>query len=360
MMIPSKTRAVRSLPSIQRGMTLVELLVAMAIGLLIVLITVATLTASRQGATVVDAAAQLRDDGRFASDIIQRLAVQTGFEDLASATAAYAGSAAAYKLKNMGSTGGAIDIKTLQPNVFGFNNATPTADGPLDTATPRSPGDGGNGSDVLVLQYQAVKSVLNAVGGSADGSMISCMGTPSTSAPTGRDNRMNSVLYVGPSAGEPALMCATQNESGVIPKAQPLIKGVESFQVLYGVDNVTPGTKLGAANTADSVADRFLRADQLTVPGDQSATYANWRRVRSIRVGMVLRGPANSAQTSELQTNRPFGAVGFDSPSDPGSSYTVTDNRLRQTVTFTVQLRNCQNQGFQPTTSTLPCDVTLP
>ena len=44
-----------------RGFTLVELLVAMAIGLLIVLITVATLTASRQGATVVDAAAQLRD-----------------------------------------------------------------------------------------------------------------------------------------------------------------------------------------------------------------------------------------------------------------------------------------------------------
>ena len=350
-------------PVRQRGMTLVELLVAMAIGLLIVLVTVATLTASRRGAATVDAASQMRDDGRFAADLIQRLIVQTGFEDLAWSTAAYSTNAAAYKQKNRNDTGGAIDIKTLQPNIFGFNNAKASTSDPRGSASARSSGDGGNGSDVLVLQYQTVQNVVGSPGASgSDGSMITCAGESPTTAPTDRTERIYSVLYVDTSAGEPSLMCLTVKADGVSPldKPLPLIKGVETFQVLYGVDNVTPGTALGATNVADSVADRFLRADELTVPGNLNATYANWRRVRSIRIGMVIRGPANSAQISESQTNLPFGSTSFASSNDPGSSYTVTDGRLRQTVTFTVQLRNCQNQGLQPASSTLPCDVVLP
>ncbi|WP_298431545.1 PilW family protein [Ottowia sp.] len=345
----------------QAGLTLVELLVAMVIGLLIAMVAVASLVAARRGAATVDAASQLRDDARFTTDIIQRLAVQTGFEDLASATAPYAGTAAQYKQTNKGSGGAAVDITTLQPNVYGFNNATVSASDPLNTASTRSAGDGGNGSDVLVLQYQTARNNINPAAGSAsDGSMITCMGNSPALAEVGRNDRIYSVLSVDMSQGEPTLMCTTNNETTGVPYTQPLVKGVESFQVLYGVDNVTPGAALSASNTADSVPDSFLRADQLTVAGNQKATYANWRRVRSLRIGLVLRGPANSAQGSAAQTLQPFKGSDFVSGSDPGSSYTVTDSRLRQTVSFTVQLRNCQNQGFQSTTSTLACDVTLP
>jgi hypothetical protein len=63
------------------------------------------------------------------------------------------------------------------------------------------------------------------------------LGNPSTTVPIDRDDRMVSVLYVDVSQGEPSLMCSTGPS-----KAQPIISGVESFQVLYGVSGVTPNT----------------------------------------------------------------------------------------------------------------------
>jgi type IV pilus assembly protein PilW len=65
-----------------RGLTLIELLVAMAVGLVVVLAAVSALTVARRGFTTVDAASQLRDNGRFAADMIQRIGVQTGYKDV--------------------------------------------------------------------------------------------------------------------------------------------------------------------------------------------------------------------------------------------------------------------------------------
>ena len=125
------------------------------------------------------------------------------------------------------------------------------------------------------------------------------------------------------------------------------MRGVENFQVLYGVD--------GSTAAEPNRADRFLRADQITVAGNALATNNAWRRVRSIRIGMVIRGPAGSSQDMNAQTFFPFGpavsstggAVGsaFVSTNDPGTSFAPTpDGRLRQAVTFTIHLRNFQDQ----------------
>jgi type IV pilus assembly protein PilW len=336
-------------------MTLVELLVALAVGLLVTLLAASTLLASRRGAVAGDAAAQLRDNARFAADLIQRLAAQAGFEDLAVATAPYAGSAAQYAQINQTAIG------DLRPNVYGVNNAIPKSTDPLNTATARPASDAGHGSDVLILQYQTVRASIDpsSVSDASDGSMMTCAGNAPPLASIGRDDRVFSVLTVGLSQGEPSLMCMTQSVTSGAISATPLIAGVESFQVLYGVDHVTPNAALRPGQAADSVANSYLRADQLTVAGNQNATYANWRRVRSLRIGMVLRGPERSAQSATLQQLFPLGRQ-YASSADPGSSYTVTDARLRQTVTFTVHLRNCQNQGYQSGASALACDVTLP
>ena len=66
----------------QRGVTLVELMVAMALGLLIALAAAASLLISRQGFTAVDAASQLRDNGRYLQSLTQRLGVQAGYRDV--------------------------------------------------------------------------------------------------------------------------------------------------------------------------------------------------------------------------------------------------------------------------------------
>ena len=172
--------------------------------------------------------------------------------------------------------------------------------------------------------------------------------------PSGKmDDGFISILHVQASSdGEPSLMC-TREASGGGFEAQPLVQGVESFQVLYGVDNVVPNT--APTGTTDSVPERYLRANQLTVTGNDAATYANWRRVRSLRIGMVLRSQPGSAVDTASQTFYPLGtskssasgAVGSafaHATNDPGSEFTpAVDRRLRQVVTFTVHLRNFQD-----------------
>ncbi|MET0542212.1 MAG: PilW family protein, partial [Variovorax sp.] len=69
----------------------------------------------------------------------------------------------------------------------------------------------------------------------------------------------------------------------------------------------------------------------------------NWQRVRSLRIGLVLRGPLNSAQDRNPDMSfYPLGKAMYSS-SDPGTKLVpAQDGRLRQTVTFTVHLHNRQ------------------
>lgn len=318
----------------QQGLTLVELMVAMAISLVIALAAIAALTVARRGFNTVDAASQLRDNGRFATDILQRLGVQTGYRDVAWATT-----------ERKRETGVATNP---DPDVFGLNNASRAATTAADAGTARAVGSAGYGSDILVIRNQAAETFPGS--GIADRTMINCLGgTTGTTIAADRDDRMVNILHVADSQGELSLMC-TSTTTGINPVAgatQPLVRGVENFQVLYGVD--------GSTAAEPNRADRFLRADQITVAGDALATNNAWRRVRSIRIGMVIRGPAGSSQDMNAQTFFPFGpgkssaggAVGsaFVSAGDPGSSFAPTpDGRLRQAVTFTIHLRNFQDQ----------------
>ena len=69
----------RTPSSSAHGLTLVELLVAMTLGLLITLAAVAALLVGQQGFRSIDAASQVRDNTRFASDIMRRVILQAGY-----------------------------------------------------------------------------------------------------------------------------------------------------------------------------------------------------------------------------------------------------------------------------------------
>ena len=90
--------------------------------------------------------------------------------------------------------------------------------------------------------------------------------------------------------------------------------------------------------------DKWLRADQLTIPGSPAATRNNWRRVRTVRIGLVLRGAAGATQQSVAATYQPLGSLYVPATADsadPGPSLTVAaDGRVRQQTAFTVHLRN--------------------
>ena len=290
---------------------------------------------SRQGFFAVDAASQLRDNARYAQSIVQRVGVQAGFKNI-----------------NMLVPPPPEDpANPFEPSVFGINNAKRSTSTAWDAGSTWGTSDAGKNSDILVLRAH-VSTTTGEVGSPSDGSMIDCLGEapPVTSE---LDGGFFNILHVqASSAGEPALMC-TRAAAGGGFEAQPLVQGVESFQVLYGVDNVVPNT--APTGTTDSVPERYLRANQLTVTGNDVATYANWRRVRSLRIGMVLRSQPGSAVDTASQTFYPLGTskssasgdVGSafaDATNDPGSEFTpAVDRRLRQVVTFTVHLRNFQD-----------------
>lgn len=327
----------------QSGLTLLELLVALGLGLIVVAIAAAALLLGQQGYRAVDATTALRDRERFAADLISRVVVQAGYQDFGTANVVLRSSA-----KALG-----IDP---EPDIYGWNNAVYKVPDDLllssstKITTGNRPGDCGsvtdtsclNGSDVLVVRFQGVSTASG--GTTPDNTMINCQGQGEAGLVSDNLNeRAVSMFHVARGAdGEPSLYCSYYNlNTGLWVAAQPIIEGVETLQLLYGTDGVTAATVPSTAATAqDSVADRWLRADQLTVSGNLAATRENWRRVRSVKVGMVLRAPVGSAQQSTTATFAPLGSLYADN-ADVGSSLSVAaDRRLRMVSNFTVHLRN--------------------
>ena len=321
----------------QSGLTLIELLVALVISSVIAIAAISALIVSRQGFSAVDAASQLRDNARFATDMLQRFGVQAGFNDFTDSTTVWSKDSSGKPVGNP------------LANIRGFNNSKASGSDPLNMATARtSTSELGYGSDVLILQYQVAETFPGS--NKSDESMIDCFGDAPKATATAPGDRRANIIHVGvDDTGEPSLRCSTDKTF----TSQPLVRGVENFQVLYGVDGVTAGAE--ATGTKSNLVTNYLRADQLTVTGDVdgSKTNSNWRRVRSLKIGMVIRGPLGSAQQAISQTYYPLGnaisAAGgtagsaMSSGDDAGTAYTpAADTRLRQVVTFTIHLRNEQ------------------
>ena len=327
----------------QSGLTLLELLVALGLGLIVVAIAAAALLLGQRGYRAVDATTALRDRERFATDLISRVVVQAGFQDFGTAKVALRSTATA-----QGSD--------PEPDIYGWNNAIYTSPDNLLLSTDtkivngnRSGSCGGisdtsclNGSDVLVVRFQGVSTKSGGV--TADNTMINCAGQGEAGLVTDDLNeRAVSIFHVARGTnGEPSLFCSYYNfKSGGWVISQPMIEGVETFQVLYGTDGVSAATVPStAAGAQDSVADRWLRADQLTVALNPAATRENWRRVRAVKIGMVLRAPIGSAPQSTTATFSPLGSL-YVSSTDAGTSLVVAaDSRLRMVSNLSVHLRN--------------------
>ena len=325
----------------QSGFTLLELLVALGLGLIVVTIAATALLLGQRGYRAVDATTALRDRERFTTDLISRVVVQAGFQDFGTANVGLRSSALA-----LGSD--------PEPDIYGWNNAVYKVPDDLFLSTGTKIVNGNrisncgsvtdtsclNGSDVLVVRFQGVSTASG--GTTADNTMINCAGQGEAGLVTGDLNeRAISVFHVARGDnGEPALYCSYYT-AGAWVAAAPMIEGVETFQVLYGTDGVIAATVPStAAGAQDSVADRWLRADQLTVASNPAATRENWRRVRAVKIGMVLRAPTGSAPQSTTATFAPLGSL-YASSSDTGTNLSVAaDSRLRLVSSFSVHLRN--------------------
>lgn len=111
---------------------------------------------------------------------------------------------------------------------------------------------------------------------------------------------------------------------------QPLVEGVETMQVLYGVDTDT------SPSTGDGVANQYVTADNVGDIDSKSETV--FERVVSVKIALVLRtinelSGVNRPATADLSL---VSAVsGSEIKIDPPD-----DNRMRKTFNLTVELRN--------------------
>ncbi len=303
-------KAATALRRDQRGLTLVELMVALVISLVIVIAAASFFIGSGRSRDTQEAASILQDNARFATDIITRNIQQAGYQN-------YIWSSAGAQVRR--------EVATLdgQPDLRGYNNTA--AQGGLDHGVHDRSTDRVNNSDTLVARFQG--SGVSP----GDGSIIDCLGRPQPEplVPV----RAYSIFEVQQSSAtaEPELRCKYETTGSLTPVflTAPVVRGVEKIQFMYGIDT-----------NADSFVDQWLNAAQVDALG--AGPLLDWARVKSVRVGMILRSPNRVAVTTTAGVTTTLAPLGINFSQNVNDTLVVNDSdgRLRRVVTFTVNLRN--------------------
>ena len=326
----------------QQGVTLTELMIALVLGSLVVLAATAMVVTSRGTYRTQDESTRLAESARFGLELsnrLIRLAGYTNFGDDASPPAAYSDATfVAWK------TG--LDAYSLDgPEIVGANNSTAGTGAVV------------NNSDSLTIRYfgtSVVNTTTTAAGGTPDGNVLDCAGTPvpqpllpsaaNDAATVYSRARAYNVLYVEADVdGEPALKCKRQtydasgNPSGT--DTQTLIRGVEDFQVLYGeaIPQPPPLNDLDTNPPASLVYRTGI--------GGTNAV-SKWENVVSVRVAMVLRSGTGARSDPDITGVYHLFGASYPASNDPGSDLTVSTmsllerTRVRRIVQTTVFVRN--------------------
>jgi type IV pilus assembly protein PilW len=204
------------------GLSLPELMVALAIGMMLVLASISLLLAVRSAYLLHDDRARLEENGRFALELISRAVRQAGYRDWG-----VAGSGAAALQPVTG-----LDARSLKDAADGMA-------GPYGSTV--------NGSDVLALRFEGSGE------GGGDGAIQNCAG-----AAVGADGGQGgwSIFYIANDAGgEPELRCKYRGPSGW--KSDALVRGIEGFQVLYGMA-AQPGAAPARFVSATAITSRHI------------------------------------------------------------------------------------------------------
>jgi type IV pilus assembly protein PilW len=295
----------------EHGFTLVELMVSMTIGLFVVGVASVMLLSAKSGYVSQSDSAQILDTGRHAIEILTRTVRQASY-------LSWDSSETVTTIETEGAAVFGMDAKSLKARTDGISS-------PVARSI--------NGSDVLAVRFGG-----SGPGSNGDGATVNCAGFGvGTGSAKNQDQRGWSVFYVAEdAAGEPELYCKYPGEEGWA--AQAIARGVESFQVLYGLDM-----------DGDSYPNILVNASTIDAMGkDEMARQALWKSVVEVKVAVLVRG-TNPVQDD--MRNRYFDLFGESYSSaqgghDKGVHIVVSElpktvtNRSRKVFSSTIWLRN--------------------
>ncbi len=244
---------------LQSGIGLAELLVAAAVGAVLLLMGSVMLVSANTALTAQADGAAIDDGGRFALDIIGRATRQAAFVDQEGEAA---GEGADMPPQVIGR-----DARSLARTSYGIDGAGT---------------DAVNGSDILALRFS----------GAHGGGAVDCAGF---GVDPGEDGW--SIFHVGRNAaGEGELRCKYRGSGGW--GSDTIVDGVDTFQVLYGVDTDVPAD--GVPNEFVSASVIEARDAALLATGEDDAARQRdlqrrsyWKRVTAVRIALLLHGAGN-------------------------------------------------------------------
>lgn len=317
----------------QRGFTLIEMLIAITIGLGILAGLVGVLASNAGNSRSNDRTAELMTNGRYALDSMKRELREAGFRGYTWAEPLAAGALGTITNECLESTGQAAGsfLGNIRQGVWGSNDANPFSVSCIPAANYAA------NTDVLVVRRLA--ATPTAAGGlvanglyfhtTYDRGQLFRGTTPPTftgAAPLASFAFQTFVYYIRPwtvSVSEspqiPALVRLTLVQGGAVDPAlttELVASGIERMQVQYGRMTTTPDTQyLNTLTGASFTLDATLGTE--------------WEEVNSVRIWLLAR----NSTPEPGYTNTTTYAMG-------DQSFTPNDGFRRQLFTTVVQLRN--------------------
>lgn len=339
----------------ERGLTLVEMMVALAIGLFMTAVIAGLYLNTRSGFRYQEDYARLQENGRFAMEALTRDVRMAGYSACGDLS----------KFANVVNGGSSSPFLNFSTPVIGYEGGVSTFPAALTSAgaiTGTGAPDaiilmGVDSSSELIVQDHnppaaqintnthtiAAGEILlitdcshsalfqmtgpnsatktNAVHNTGTGTPGNCtkyLGASCGSAEKAYQFKPGSSMmrvysnayFIAPSSsgnGRSLWVMSLAGQTSGAPVANELIEGVENMQITYGLD--TNGNRS---------ADQFLRADSVT----------NWSRVVAVRISLLVSSSKNNISSA-------FQTYEFN-----GSSITATDRKVRKAFTESVTVRN--------------------
>jgi type IV pilus assembly protein PilW len=339
------------------GLSLVELMIAMALGLITVGAVGWVYLNTAQTYRLQDGAARMQEGARYAFEIISndlRMLGATGCGSTTPGTNALNSNTNWYEdifrqplisTEKDGATGQVTQysdaLVVLRADianeyiVSSYNSAT--AQFTLTAAHNLAPGAllvATDCNNVAAFQASAASgtTVNHGLAGTPGNATLNLGPAATYPYPTGtRLYSLSAVRYyvANNPAGNPSLYRQRPLGGSATITAEELVEGIEDLQVSYGVDTSTPANGTADFFDPDGDGDPYLRGDQVNSSATLGTTpEERWKRVVSVRISFLMRSTDNnvvpSAQTYSYN----------------GASVTATDRRLRKVFTHVVKLRN--------------------
>ncbi len=261
----------------QSGTALLSLMLAISLAVGILLSALRLVVQANADFVIADQSVLLADQAGHALEVIERTLQQAGRID--------------------GSRPMQLPARPSTGAIHGFDNARL----PGTRQAIGMPITGAHlGSDVLIVQFA----------GDAGRHVVNCAGLPVRPASGNGDDAGWSAFYVDlDPLGEPELRC--RYRGGADWLSQPIASGVESLQVLYGVDS-----------DDDGLPNDFVSASWLNAATAAAGQPAAWTRVVALHVSLLMRSPQSLAGFAQKKAIDLFGPryAGLHAGDDAGTS----------------------------------------